>query len=303
LYQPKLLKRGELVLVDKILVVDDELDVLNLVRMILEEEGYHVVDARDGEEALQKADSTLPDLILLDVAMPGKSGFEVCKILKAQAKTKHILVVMFTALGRDVDRKLGVEAGADGHVTKPFAYEDLLAEVKRHLERTRAKKFSKQLGIERTKLRGKKILFEFDPSTPYERLVRDFAMECVANNESVIALTREGSAVQHALKGDKGIELIDPTLGTVFSDLLEEHPDGSLSLVYDSLTDLALSINPKAAYEFAQNALESLSSPRITALFLLNPSAHEPSVVSGLKGIFSNQMFYGKQGVTSVRFV
>ncbi len=65
----------------------------------------------------------MPDLILLDVVMPGKSGLEVCKILKVSSQDQHIPVVMFTALGRDVDRKLGAEAGADGHFIKPFTPE------------------------------------------------------------------------------------------------------------------------------------------------------------------------------------
>jgi len=136
---------------DKILVVDDEPDILDLTHTILKLKGYIVVDASDGEEGLQKADATVPDLILLDLVMPGKSGLEVCKILKGQAKTKHIPVVMFTALGRDVDRKLTAEAGANGHFMKPFTLEALVAEVKKHFDQARAGKFSKQLGVEHDK--------------------------------------------------------------------------------------------------------------------------------------------------------
>jgi two-component system phosphate regulon response regulator PhoB len=126
-------------LADVILVVDDEADILSIARMILEVEGYRVVTASTGEEALLKADSETPDLILLDVVMSGKSGLEVCKTLKAQPKTKHIPVVMFTALGRDIDRKLGAEAGADSHFTKPFTPEALLAEVKNILTKRERK--------------------------------------------------------------------------------------------------------------------------------------------------------------------
>ncbi len=96
---------------DKILIVDDESDILDLAKVILEKNGFRVVNAYDGDEALVKAEAEMPDLVLLDVVMPGRSGLEICKILKTQVTTKHTPVVMFTVLGRDVDRKLGTEAG------------------------------------------------------------------------------------------------------------------------------------------------------------------------------------------------
>ena len=126
---------------DKILIVDDESDILNLAKVILEKNGFRVVDASDGDEALVKAEAEMPDLVLLDVVMPGRSGLEICKILKTQVTTKHTPVVMFTVLGRDVDRKLGTEAGADGQLTKPFTSDALLTEVKLHLDKTRADNF------------------------------------------------------------------------------------------------------------------------------------------------------------------
>lgn len=128
-------------MVYKILVVDDQPDVVNLAKMILEGERYHVATASNGEGALQKAKAEVPDLILLDAVMPDKSGFEVCKILKSQAETRHIPVVMFTALGQDVDRKLSTQAGADSHFIKPFTPDDLLAEVKRQLDQAKREKF------------------------------------------------------------------------------------------------------------------------------------------------------------------
>ncbi len=97
------------------------------------------------------------------------------------------------------------------------------------------------MGIDHGKLMGKKILLEFDPSTPYDRLVRDFALECAAHNEAVVVLTKKGSAVRQALEGEKGVELVDVTPDLMLSPILEKHRERSLSLVYDSLTDLALS--------------------------------------------------------------
>ena len=243
----------------------------------------------------------MPDLIFLDVVMPGRSGLETCKILKNQSKTRHIPVVMFTALVSDVDRKLGAEAGADGHFTKPFSPDTLIAEVKRQLDRNRGEKFSKQLGVTHEKLQGKKLLLEFDPSTPYERLVRDFALECAAHNEAVVVLTRKGSAVRQALEGEKNVELIDVTPDLMLSPILEKHSGQSLSLVYDNLTDLALSTNPQTAYKFTSSAVERFASTAITALFLLNPVAHDSREIYSMKGQFSNQATYGRQGVTNVR--
>lgn len=122
----------------KILVADDELDIRNLAKIILEENGYQVSLAANGAEALQKAENELPDLILLDVVMPARTGWEVCKTLKSQEKTKHIPVVIFTVLSRllgdDVSRKHAEESGCDGYLAKPFNTDQLLTEVKKYLD-------------------------------------------------------------------------------------------------------------------------------------------------------------------------
>lgn len=122
---------------EKILVVDDEMDIRNLAKTILEAEGYTVLLAANGLEALQKAEHELPDLILLDVVLPAKSGWDVCKTLKAQAKTKHIPVIIFTVLsqplGDEVSRKYAEESGCDGYLAKPFTRQGLLTEIKKQL--------------------------------------------------------------------------------------------------------------------------------------------------------------------------
>jgi DNA-binding response OmpR family regulator len=116
----------------RIMIVDDEPETVNAVKMVLEHGGFQVLVAVDGEEAIQKAEAELPDIILLDKGMPGKNGVEVCKILKSQEKTRHIVVLMFTASGQELDEMVA-DAGADGRVAKPFHPEELLAEVNKHL--------------------------------------------------------------------------------------------------------------------------------------------------------------------------
>jgi len=164
-------------------------------------------------------------------------------------------------------------------------------------------KFSKQIGTEHIKLQGKKFLFEFDPFTPYERLIRGFVLEQMAHNEAVVALTKKGSAVRQALENDEGIVLFDLTSDTRLSQIVAEHRSGPLSLVCDSLTDLALSTDPQYAYRFAQNAVQLLSEPRITVVFLINSYAHDQKIIYRFRGLFNSQVSYGKQGIVSVKML
>ena len=163
-------------------------------------------------------------------------------------------------------------------------------------------KFSGQLGIDHGTITGKKILFEFDPSMPYQTVVRDFALECTSNKERVLILTPAGSVVEQAVLGNEDVEIIHLTHDLMLSSILEDHQDRPLNMVYDSLTDLALSADPRTAYKFALNAMRQLSDSKVTVLFLLNPSAHELKDVSSLRGLFSNQVVYGKEGVSSIKF-
>jgi len=113
----------------KILVVDDEADVLSLVHDILTGSGYEVFTAASGKEGLTKAVSLRPDLIVLDVVMPGLSGLEVCRLVKSKPSLSGVRVLVLSALGRDVDRQLIEDAGADGYLRKPFGVKDLLSTV------------------------------------------------------------------------------------------------------------------------------------------------------------------------------
>jgi two-component system alkaline phosphatase synthesis response regulator PhoP len=120
----------------KILVVDDEEDIRELVQLNLAREGYEVLTCETGEQALQIAHSRLPNLIILDLMLPGIDGLEVCRKLKSDPKTNNIPIVMLTAKGEESDIVAGLELGADDYVTKPFSGKVLVARVRRILRRT-----------------------------------------------------------------------------------------------------------------------------------------------------------------------
>ncbi len=117
----------------KILVVDDEPDAVEMIEFNLKSNGYDVVTAADGEEALTKARAVLPNLIILDLMLPEVDGMEVCKILRRDARTSGIPIIMLTAKAAEIDRVLGLELGADDYVTKPFSLRELVLRVKRLL--------------------------------------------------------------------------------------------------------------------------------------------------------------------------
>lgn len=117
----------------KILIVDDEPDAIEMIEFNLKSNGFDVVTAADGEEALAKARAVLPDLILLDVMLPEVDGMEVCKILRRDERTSGIPIIMLTAKAAEIDRVLGLELGADDYVTKPFSIRELVLRVKRLL--------------------------------------------------------------------------------------------------------------------------------------------------------------------------
>ncbi len=112
-----------------ILICDDEASILNILEFSLGAEGYRVLAVADGEQALAQARAEPPDLIVLDVMMPRRSGFEVCRELKQDRRTADVPVILLTARGRREDRELGRQAGADAYVTKPFSPQRLLEKV------------------------------------------------------------------------------------------------------------------------------------------------------------------------------
>jgi two-component system alkaline phosphatase synthesis response regulator PhoP len=118
-----------------ILIVEDDEDILELVRYNLAKEGYEVAGVRSGEEAIRLVDSMKPDLVVLDLMLPGLDGLEVCKLIKNDEKVRYISIVMLTAKGEEADIVTGLELGADDYITKPFSPRVLIARVRAVLRR------------------------------------------------------------------------------------------------------------------------------------------------------------------------
>jgi len=120
----------------KILIVDDEPNILISLEYLMQREGFEVSVARDGLQAIAAIENNPPDLVLLDVMMPGKTGLEVCQHVRAQDRLREVCIVMLTAKGRETDVAKGLALGANAYVTKPFSTRDLVAQV-RELQQTK----------------------------------------------------------------------------------------------------------------------------------------------------------------------
>jgi len=119
-----------------VLIADDEEDVLKLVGNSLKGAGFKILEAKGGAEALEKALDQRPSLMVLDVMLPGMSGLELCRMLKSDARTSHIPIIILTAKAQEIDRVVGLELGADDYVTKPFSPRELVLRVKSQIRRS-----------------------------------------------------------------------------------------------------------------------------------------------------------------------
>lgn len=130
---------------ETILVVEDDEDIRDLLKFTLSSAGYAVIEAGDGGEALSRARRGKPDLILLDLMLPGMDGFEICRELKKAPETAQTSVIMLTARGEEVDRIVGLELGADDYVVKPFSPREILLRIKNILRRGKSESDGRKL--------------------------------------------------------------------------------------------------------------------------------------------------------------
>jgi len=184
--------------------------------------------------------------------------------------------------------------------------------------------FSKSLGLNHSDLVGRKILFEFNPASSYEKALQDFVTEALTNVEQATVFTRRGSSLHVSLVKQRTVkvfcltqqvtapkelsenEMLLPSnnislMLDVIDKTLKASPHDIINLIFDSLSDLVLSLGFEKTYHFTKYATEILASPRVTALFLLNASAHDPEVVQSLRSLFENQIFFGKEGIQTVK--
>ena len=195
-----------------ILMIDDEADITELVRYNLEKEGFDVMAASDGETGLQLARQKRPDVIVLDLMMPGMDGLEVCRALRGDERTRLASVIMLTAKAAETDRIVGLEMGADDYVTKPFSPRELVARVKAVLRRA---------------LRGQ----ESNPRIRVGNLEIDVARHEVLYEESPVSLSATEFRILHFLAGRAGRvvsrnEIMDAAMGedsNVFDRTIDVH--------------------------------------------------------------------------------
>jgi two-component system, OmpR family, alkaline phosphatase synthesis response regulator PhoP len=124
---------------ERILIVEDEKDIVKMLEYNFKKEGYRTLSCYDGEEVMDLALRERPDIIILDLMLPGMGGLEVCKMLKKEEKTQSIPIIMLTAKAQESDKIVGLELGADDYITKPFSPRELLARIKAVLRRSQEK--------------------------------------------------------------------------------------------------------------------------------------------------------------------
>ncbi|MEN9969714.1 MAG: hypothetical protein RIR94_1921 [Bacteroidota bacterium] len=119
----------------KILIVDDDPNILLSLDYLMRKNGFHVFVARNGAEALELIETEIPELVLLDIMMPDVDGYEICKEVQSKEWSKHIKIIFLSAKSKEADIQKGIELGAVAYITKPFSSKQLLAEVQQHLSK------------------------------------------------------------------------------------------------------------------------------------------------------------------------
>jgi DNA-binding response OmpR family regulator len=166
--------------VDKLIaVVDDEEDIRELVSINLKKSGYKVREFEDADNLLRSIAKSMPDLIILDIMMPGTDGLQACKIIKSNDKTSHIPIIMLTAKADESDKIVGLELGADDYITKPFSPRELVARVKAVLRR------GKSGGGEKSLIKAGAILIDIGK---HEVTVKDKKIELTATEFKILEI-------------------------------------------------------------------------------------------------------------------
>lgn len=222
---------GELVL-----VADDDEDIVRFVEVNLRLEGFDVRTASDGEQALHLAHDLMPDLVLLDIMMPRLDGFEVCQRLRGDSRTKHISVIMLTAKSLSADKVVGLTAGADDYMIKPFDPLELVARVKSTLRRSR-------------EMRGLNPLTRLPGNVEVQEQVADRVAQKVAFALLYMDLDNFKAYNDHYgfLRGDEAIKLF----ASCASQALDEHASDGVFLGHIGGDDFVAIVDPDVAEDVA----------------------------------------------------
>ena len=311
-----------------VLIVDDEPTNVNMLMQELEEEGYNLLTAYDGEEALIMVQEHQPDLILLDVMMPKVDGFTVCRILKGSGKTVLIPVILLTALHAHEDRVRGIEAGADDFISKPFDRDELLAKIRSLLRQKRyrdeqEKGLKEQLqgtmkDLEQTRLeltraekriemleRAKDQLSKFVPASVRKMVEEDpetYRLQKVEADATVLFLDIGGySRMFESLNDEKVNFLVEK----YFSEFLDDVRKGNGKINETSGDGLMIIFKEKDREEHARTAVSTAIAIHYKTL-KVNADLRgkfEPTVVN--MGINSGKVFLGAtrfEGMSSARW-
>ncbi len=183
---------------ESVLIVEDDEDILQLLEYNFQNAGFDVTVSRDGLDALQKLKRQKPDLVLLDIMLPGADGFEVCKSIKRDPKTAQVPVIMLTARGEEVDRIVGLELGADDYVVKPFSPRELILRVRAVLKRLSPGAPAKQV------MRKDGLAVDLD------------AHRAESNGEEIPLTATEFKLLAELFKGQGRVQTRDQLLNTVW---------------------------------------------------------------------------------------
>lgn len=288
-------------MVVRILLVEDEHDILNLINIYLESNDYKVIIAEDGEEALKKARAEDPSLILLDALLPNKNGFETCRELKKNEKTRNIPIIMMSVLDRSIDYKMMKESGADEVISKPFSQEEIINLIEKTILKNHIQRFSTRINLSYDDVKGKSILLHFNALSNYEQIVKEFAEQTKANGNTVIILTMIDSSIYNII--DKTQYHFEPlSEQTLISQILSKH-QGEIAIVYDSVTNLYLTMGFDAAYEILKQIKLKLSERKATSLFLINPEAHSKEDFVSFCSLFPFHIKYGPDGLKTLKWI
>ena len=280
---------------ERILIVDDEPDLLNLLKVVLEKSGYEVLTEKDGSKAVDSALREYPDLVLCDLILPVMTGFDVCRILRANPQTGKTPIILMSVLERDVDKRMAKDAGANMFLSKPIDTGLLLESVEKLLKEYHNTQFSSNFQLEFSDFKSEIILFEHRDSTPYEQSIKAFAYESYSNNQKVLGFAPREVSLYVVLQNLPILEVVPVDAHTILSPTLDKY-EGELAVVYDTVTDLALSRSFEFAYEKLKQVKRRFSEKKATSIITLNGDAHSAEEIARFGTLFTKHIRYDKTG-------